>query len=89
MGGHRERGEEQIVRIVKEAEAGMAVRDVCRKHNVAEQTFYRWKKRYGGMEVSEVKRLKELEQENTELKKIVADLTLDNRMLRDINSKKW
>jgi putative transposase len=82
-------GEEQIVRILKEAEAGMAVRDVCRKHNVSEQTFYRWKKRYGGMEVSEVKRLKELEHENTELKKIVADLTLDNRMLRDINSKKW
>ena len=82
-------GEEQIVRILKEAEVGMAVRDVCRKHNVSEQTFYRWKKRYGGMEVSEVKRLKELEGENTELKKIVADLTLDNRMLRDINSKKW
>ncbi len=82
-------GEEQIVRILKEAEAGMAVRDVCRKHNVSEQTFYRWKKRYGGMEVSEVKRLKELEQENTELKKIVAELTLDNRMLRDVNAKKW
>ena len=82
-------GEEQIVRILKEAEAGMAVRDVCRKHNVSEQTFYRWKKRYGGIEVSEVKRLKELEQENTELKKIVAELTLDNRMLRDVNAKKW
>ena len=82
-------GEEQIVRILKESEAGMAVRDVCRKHNVSEQTFYRCKKRYGGMEVSEVKRLKELEQENTELKKIVAELTLDNRMLRDVNAKKW
>ena len=82
-------GEEQIVRILKEADAGMAVRDVSRKHNVSEQTFYRWKKRYGGMEVSEVKRLKELEHENTELKKIVAELTLDNRMLRDVNAKKW
>ncbi len=82
-------GEEQIVRILKEADAGMAVRDVSRKHNVSEQTFYRWKKRYGGMEVSEVKRLKELEQENTELKKIVAELTLDNRMLREVNAKKW
>ncbi len=82
-------GEEQIVRILKEADAGMAVRDVCRKHNVSEQTFYGWKKRYGGMEVSEVKRLKELEHENTELKKIVAELTLDNRMLRDVNAKKW
>ncbi len=82
-------GEEQIVRILKEADAGMAVRDVCRKHNVSEQTFYRWKKRYGGMEVSEVKRLKELEQENTELKKIVAEQVLDIRMLKDINAKKW
>jgi putative transposase len=81
--------EEQIVRILKESEAGMAVRDVCRKHNVSEQTFYRWKKRYGGMDVSEVKRLKELEAENAELKKVVAELTLDNRMLRDINAKKW
>ncbi len=81
--------EEQIVRVLAEAQAGMAVRDVCRKHNVSEQTFYRWKKRYGVVDVSEVRRLKELEGENTELKKIVADLTLDNRMLRDINSKKW
>ena len=85
----RRYSEEQIVRILKESEAGMAVRDVCRKHNVSEQTFYRWKKRYGAMEVSEVRRLKELEGENTELKKIVADLTLDNRMLKDINAKKW
>ena len=67
----------------------MATRDVCRKHNLSEQTFYRWKKLYGGMEVSEVKRLKELERENDELKKVVAELTLDNRMLRDVNAKKW
>jgi putative transposase len=81
--------EEQIVRILKEADDGMATRDVCRKHNLSEQTFYRWKKLYGGMEVSEVKRLKELERENDELKKVVAELTLDNRMLRDVNAKKW
>jgi putative transposase len=81
--------EEQIVRVLAEAESGMAVRDVCRKHNVSEQSFYRWKAKYGGMEVSEVKRLKELERENSELKHIVAELTLDNRMLKDINAKKW
>lgn len=81
--------EEQIVRILKEAEGGMVARDVCRKHNVSEQTFYRWKAKYAGMQVSDVKRLKELEQENDRLKKIVAELTLDNRMLKDVNSKKW
>ena len=81
--------EEQIVRILKEAEDGMATRDVCRKHNVSEQSFYRWKSKYGGMEVSEVKRLKSLEKENDELKKIVAEQALDIRMLKDVNSKKF
>ena len=79
--------EEQIVRILREADGEMTARDVIRKHNISEQTFYRWKSKYGGMSVSEVKRLKELELENVELKKIVAELTLDNRMLRDINEK--
>lgn len=81
--------EVQIIRILQEAESGMAVADVCRKHNCSEQSFYRWKAKYGGMDVSEAKRLRELERENGELKKIVADLTLDNRMLKDVNSKKW
>ena len=81
--------EEQIVRILHEAEGGMSTRDVCRKHGIAEQTFYRWKTKYGGMDVSDAKRLKALERENSELKKLVADLTLDNRMLRDVNAKKW
>jgi len=81
--------EEQIVRILKEAEDGMVARDVCRKHNISEQTFYRWKSKYGGMEVSEVKRLKALERENEELKKIVAEQALDIRMLKDVNQKKW
>ncbi len=81
--------EEQIVGVLAEAEAGMVVRDVCRKHNVSEQSFYRWKAKYGGMDVSEVKRLKELERENTELKQIVAEQALDIRMLKDINQKKW
>jgi len=81
--------EEQIVRILKEAEGELAARDVCRKHNIAEATFYRWKAKYGGMEVAEVKRLKELERENTELKKMVAEQALDIRMLKDINAKKF
>ena len=81
--------EEQIIRILQEAEFGLSVADVCRKYNCAEQSFYRWKKKFGGMEVSEAKRLRELERENGELKKIVAEQTLDIRMLKDVNSKKW
>ena len=81
--------EEQIIRILQEAETGLAVADICRKHNCSEQSFYRWKSRFGGMEVSEVKRLRELERENGELKKIVAEQTLDIRMLKDVNSRKW
>jgi len=81
--------EEEIVKILKEAETVGNVREVIRKYNVSEQSFYRWRQKYGGMETSEVRRLKDLERENAELKKIVADLTLDNRMLRDVNSKKW
>lgn len=81
--------EEQIIGILKEVEAGMSVADVCRKYNCSEQSFYRWKKKFGGMEVSEAKRLRELERENAELKKIVAEQTLDIRMLRDVNSRTW
>ena len=81
--------EEQIIGILHEAEAGLSIADVCRKHNCSEQSFYRWKARFGGMQVSEAKRVKELERENTQLKKIVAEQTLDNRMLKDVNSRKW
>ena len=81
--------EEQIIRILKEAQAAANIRDVCRLHNITEQTFYRWRNKYGDMDVSEARRLKELERENAELKKMVAELGLDNRMLRDVNSKKW
>jgi len=81
--------EEQIVRILQESESGISARDICRKHDISEQTFYRWKAKYGGMNVDEAKRLKQLERENEELKKVVAELTLDNRMLREINKKKW
>jgi len=81
--------DEQIVRILQEAQAGMSARDVCRKHKISEQTFYRWKSKFGGMDVSEVKRLKELERENAELKRMVAEQALDIRMLKDVNSKKF
>ncbi len=81
--------EEQIIRLLQEAESGLTVADVCRKHNCSEQSFYRWKAKFGGMTVSEAKRLKELERENTELKTIVADQALDIRMLKDVNSRKW
>jgi putative transposase len=81
--------EEQIIRILNEGEAVGNVRDTCRLHNITEQTFYRWRNKYGGMEVSDAKKLKGLEKENSELKKLVAELTLDNRMLKDVVSKKW
>ncbi len=81
--------EEQIIRILKEGEALGNVREACRQHNITEQTYYRWRNKFGGMEVSDAKRLKGLEKENAELKKLVAELTLDKRMLKDVLSKKW
>ena len=74
--------EEQIISILKLQENGMPVKEIIRQHNISEQTFYRWKSKYGGMEVSEAKRLKQLEDENRRLKQIVADLTLDNHALK-------
>jgi putative transposase len=81
--------EEQIVRIVKLAEAGQKVGDVCREHGISEGTYYRWKAKYGGLEVSQLRRLRQLEDENRKLKQIVADLTLDNVALKDIATKNW
>jgi putative transposase len=81
--------EEQIIRILKEAEAIGNVREVCRQHNIAEQTLFRWRRKFGGMELSEVRRLRGLERENAQLKNMVAELSLDNRMLRDVVGKKW
>jgi putative transposase len=74
--------EEHIVGVLKEAAAGLKVETVCRKHGISEHTFYRWKAKYGGLEVSEARRLKIVEDENRRLKTLVADLTLDNQMLR-------
>ena len=81
--------EEQIIGILKEQEAGQKTADVCRRHGISEGTFYKWKSKYGGMEVSDAKRLKALETENAKLKKLLAETMLDNAMLKDINSKKW
>jgi putative transposase len=80
--------EEQIAFALQQAENGANVLDVCRKMGVSEPTFYRWKKRYGGLGVSEVRRLKQLEEENKRLKQLVADLSLDRAMLQDVLSKK-
>jgi len=81
--------EEQIIKALKEVDGGGEVRDVCRRLGVTEQSFYRWRRKYGGLEVNEAKRLRELETENGRLKRMVADLMLDNQILRDVNSKKW
>jgi putative transposase len=81
--------EEQIIRILKEVEGGTSVAEVCRKYGVSEQTVYRWRSRYGGLETSELQRLRELETENARLKKIVAQQVLDIDALKDLVSKKW
>ena len=81
--------EEQIISILKENEAGVLVPDLARQHGVVENTIYRWKSKFGGMEVSDAKRLRELESENAKLKHLYADAMLDNRALHEINTKKW
>ena len=81
--------EEQIIRILREAEkTGVQIREVCRRHNITEQTFFRWRNKYGGMEVSDARRLKTLEGENAKLKRLVADLSLDKAMLQDVVKRK-
>lgn len=81
--------EEQIIGILREQEAGVKTADVCRKHGISSATFFKWKSKYGGMEVSDARRLKVLEEENRKLKKLLAEAMLDNAMLKDLNSKKW
>ncbi len=81
--------EEQIIGILREQEAGLAVTELCRKHGVSSPTFYKWKAKYGGLEVSEARRLKALEDENAKLKRILADAMLDNVALKDLLGKKW
>jgi len=81
--------DEQILAIVKEGEAGQKVADLCRANGITEQTYYRWKAKYGGMELSEMQRLKQLEDENRRLKHIVAEQTLDIQALKAVVAKKW
>jgi putative transposase len=81
--------EEQIIGVLREQEAGTATADVCRKHGISEATFYKWKAKFGGLEVSDAKRLKALEDENGKLKKLLAEAMLDIAVLKDINSRKW
>ena len=81
--------EEQIVGILKQGEAGLKTADLCRDHGISAATFYQWKAKYGGLEVSEAQRLKKLEEENGRLKRIVADQAIDLVMLKDLVSKKW
>ncbi len=81
--------EEQIVRFQREYEQGKRVEDLAREHGFSVQTFYRWKRKFGGMEVSDIRRFNELQKENAELKKLVAELSLERRALKEIVSKKW
>lgn len=81
--------EEQIIGVLREHEAGASVADLTRRHGVSQQTIYRWKQKYGGLEISELKRLKALEAENAQLKRLVADQALDNQMLKELLGKKW
>lgn len=81
--------EVQIIAVLKEQEAGMPTADVCRRHGISSATFYKWKSKYGGLEVSDARRLRLLEQENVRLKKLLADSMLDNAMLKEISAKKF
>jgi putative transposase len=81
--------EEQIIAILREQEAGAATAELCRRHGISQATFYNWKAKFGGMDVSEAKRLRSLEEENAKLKRLLADAMLDNVALKDLLSKKW
>ena len=81
--------EEQIIAILREQEAGAKTADVCRKHGISSATFYKWKSKFGGLDVSDARRLKILEAENAKLKRLLAEAILDNTMLKDVASKKW
>jgi putative transposase len=81
--------EEQIIGVLREQEAGVKTADICRKHGISSATFFKWKSKYGGVEVSDMRRLKVLEDENRKLKKLLAEAMLDNAMLKDLNAKKW
>ncbi len=81
--------QEQIIQVLQEVQAGGTARDICRRHGVSEQTLYRWKAKYGNMQASDVRRLKQLEDENRKLKQLLAEATLDNQALKDLLAKNW
>jgi len=81
--------EEQIIAILREQEAGLATAEVCRRHGISSATFYKWKAKFGGLDVSEARRLRSLEEENARLKKLLAEAMLDNAVLKDLAGKKW
>jgi putative transposase len=85
----RRHTEEQIIAVLKESEAGAKTGELCRQHGISDATFYKWKAKYAGMEISDLRKMKALEAENSRLKQIVADLSLDNRALKDVLSKKF
>jgi len=80
---------EAIIRILRDADSGKNIEELCREHNISQQTYFRWKKKYGNMELKDARKYRELEKENSELKKIVADQMLHIRVLQEVNSKKW
>jgi putative transposase len=81
--------EEQIIKVLKEHEAGAGTGDLCRRHGISHGTFYKWKAKFGGMDVSDARKLRALESENSRLKKLLAEAMLDNAILKDVTSKKW
>ena len=81
--------EEQIIKVLKEHAAGVSASDLCRKHGISDATFYKWRSRYGGMEISEARKLKALEEENRKLKKLLAESMLDNAAMKELLTKKW
>jgi putative transposase len=80
---------EAIIRILRDGDSGKGIEELCREHNISPQTYHRWKKKYGNMELKDARKYRELEKENSELKKIVADQMLHIRVLKEVNSKKW
>ena len=80
---------DEIIRILRQSDADETVESICREHNISKATFHRWKRKYGDMDLADVRRLKELEKENAELKKMLAEAMLKNRVLEEVNSKKW
>ena len=86
---HKQHSTEEIIRILRQAEEDQTIEDLCREHNISKATFHRWKRKYGGMDLADAKRLKDLEKENGELKKMLAESMLKIRVLEEVNSKKW